>query len=91
MQRIFYDRCVLKKINEFNIVSDALVYGAKNAITGQTVVANIVLKEDINKKTTKKEIRKHCFSRLSAFKVPTKLVFEEQSQYGDRFKKIRLR
>ena len=75
---------------ELDIVSDALVYGATNAITGQTVVASIVLREDIDKKYAKKEIRKYCITRLSAFKVPTKITFQEKTKFGDRFKKIRL-
>jgi len=54
------------------------VYGAKNAVTGQTVVASIVLREDIDEKYVKKEIRKYCISRLSAFKVPTKITFQEK-------------
>jgi len=74
---------------ELEIISDVLVFGADNIITGQTVNANIVLKEGVDKKNAKKEIRKYCISRLEAFKVPTKLNFQEQTQFGERFKKKR--
>ena len=75
---------------EIDIVLDTLVYGVKNAITGQSVVADIVLVDGIETKSAKKKIRKYCRTRLSGFKIPTKLIFLDKTNTSDRFKKIRL-
>ncbi|BAI79867.1 AMP-dependent synthetase and ligase [Deferribacter desulfuricans SSM1] len=76
-------------ILELDEVVDVMVYGESNPITGQTVVADIVLKDGIDKKEAKKLIRKHCRSKLDNYKVPTKINFVEKISFGDRFKKIR--
>jgi acyl-coenzyme A synthetase/AMP-(fatty) acid ligase len=76
---------------EMEIILDALVHGVQNAITGQSVVADIVLADGVEPKLAKKEIRKYCRTRLSKFKVPTKFVFLNKTNVSDRFKKIRLK
>lgn len=73
---------------EMDVVQDAIVYGNKNAITGQNVVADIVLKDSHCEKP-KKEIRKHCRARLSSYKVPSKINFISKAKVNDRFKKLR--
>lgn len=71
-------------------VDDCLVYGEKNAITGQIVAVQLVLKPNTNEKEAKKNIRTHCKLKLSLYKVPVKFEFVEKINYGDRFKKKRL-
>jgi len=70
-------------------VEDCLVYGQNNAITGQTVVADIVKSKSINSKDLKQLIRKECFKKMERFKIPTKFNFKDQLTIGHRFKKIR--
>ena len=70
-------------------VIDCMVYGEKNAITGQTVVVDVVMQEGIDKKEAKKIIRKYCKQKCDNYKIPTKVNLVEKTNFGDRFKKIR--
>jgi len=70
-------------------VEDCTVYGLLNPITGQTVIANVTIKEGLDKKTVKKELKAFCKNNLDAFKVPTKFKFVESNAYTVRFKKVR--
>ena len=79
---------VLLEMDEF---SDVLVYGEKNQITGESVAVEIVLKQDIDKREAKKAIRKFCRDKLESYKIPTKINIVDQTNFGDRFKKIRRR
>lgn len=76
---------------EIDIVADALVRGESNAIMGQSVVADIVLSVEVEKKDAKKQIKKYCRERLAGYKVPIKLTFLKLIDVGGRFKKIRLK
>jgi acyl-coenzyme A synthetase/AMP-(fatty) acid ligase len=70
-------------------IADCLVYGEANAITGQIVCANIVLREP----TTKPELRKHIFELLGGqvdrFKIPSRINIVEELAHSERFKKRR--
>ncbi len=66
-----------------------MVYGEKNAITGQSVVCDVVLKKDI--KNIKRAVRLFCKDKLEPFKIPTKVNIVDKTNFGDRFKKIRKR
>ncbi|MCT7522577.1 fatty acid--CoA ligase family protein [Aliarcobacter cryaerophilus] len=68
-------------------ISDCMVYGEENAITGQTVVCDVVLNKNIE--NIKKRVRVFCKDRLDAYKIPTKVNVVEKTNFGDRFKKIR--
>ncbi|MFK5985247.1 MAG: fatty acid--CoA ligase family protein [Pseudomonadota bacterium] len=72
-------------------VDDCIAYGQTNAITGQTVVADIIKIDGIEDKTLKTNIRKECFKQLERFKLPTKINFVKQLQIGSRFKKMRIK
>lgn len=71
-------------------IADCLVYGQSNAITGQVVAAEIVLKEDSNPKTMKRTIKNYCRSKLSPYKVPVKIIFKDATNFSNRYKKLRL-
>jgi acyl-CoA synthetase (AMP-forming)/AMP-acid ligase II len=71
-------------------IADCLVYGQSNAITGQVVAAEIVLKEDSNPKTMKRTIKNYCRSKLSTYKVPVKIIFKDATNFSNRYKKMRL-
>lgn len=68
-------------------ISDCMVYGEKNAITGQTVVCDVVLNKNIE--NIKKRVRVFCKDRLDVYKIPTKLNVVDKTNFSDRFKKIR--
>ncbi|PJE53317.1 ANL family adenylate-forming protein [Marinomonas sp. BSi20584] len=75
---------------EVDGVADCTAYAAKNAITGQMVAVQIVLKEGAEPKEVKNLIRKYCRQKLEAYKVPAKFEFVEETNFGERFKKKRL-
>ena len=71
-------------------VKDCTVYGELNPITGQTVIANVTIKEGLDKKIIKKQLKSFCRDNLEAYKVPTKFKFVEANEYTNRFKKVRI-
>ena len=74
-------------ILEMEEISDCMVYGEKNAITGQTVVCDVVLNQEVE--NIKKRVRVFCKDRLDAYKIPTKVNVVDKTNFSDRFKKIR--
>ena len=74
-------------ILEMEEINDCMVYGKKNAITGQTVVCDVVLNKNIE--NIKKRVRVFCKDRLDAYKIPTKVNVVDKTNISDRFKKIR--
>lgn len=75
---------------ELNFVEDCLVFGEKNAITGQIVAVQVVLKDGFEQKEAKSLIRKYCKEQLDTYKVPVKFNFVEKTNFGERFKKKRI-
>lgn len=73
-------------------IADCLVYGQKNALTGQNVAAEIVTAAncDHEPNTLKRKIKKHCRAMLSAYKVPARITFPAVTTFSDRFKKNRI-
>ena len=71
-------------------IQACLVYGEPNALTGQTVVADVVLRPDIDPSQAKKEVRRFLSARVDAYKIPTKVNVVEQMTCSDRFKRNRL-
>lgn len=76
-------------ILEISEIEDCMVYGEANIITGQTVVCDVVLKNELTQNEIKKIIRKFCKDKLDAYKIPTKVNIVDKTNFGDRFKKIR--
>ena len=74
-------------ILEMEEISDCMVYAEQNAITGQTVVCDVVLNNKIE--NIKKRVRVFCKDRLDAYKIPTKVNVVDKTNFSDRFKKIR--
>ena len=71
-------------------VKDCTVHGELNPITGQTVIANVTIKEGLDKKIIRKQLKSFCRDNLEAYKVPTKFKFVEANEYTNRFKKVRI-
>ena len=74
-------------ILEMEEISDCMVYAEQNAITGQTVVCDVVLNQEVE--NIKKRVRVFCKDRLDAYKIPTKVNVVDKTNFSDRFKKIR--
>lgn len=72
------------------IVLQASVSGERHALVGQIVVARIVLAQGVEPSYARKEIVQFCRDRMDRFKIPTKLVFVDEVQVSDRFKKVRV-
>jgi len=70
-------------------ILDCMVYGEKNVITGQSVACEVVLKNDDHKSSIRKIIREHCFGKIDNYKIPTKIIVVDKTNFSDRFKKIR--
>lgn len=70
-------------------VADCLVYGQANPITGQTVVAEIVSKDKMDRRRMMQLIRQFCATRLEPYKIPSRVKLAEAIDPGDRFKKKR--
>jgi acyl-CoA synthetase (AMP-forming)/AMP-acid ligase II len=70
-------------------VKDCSVYGAKNIITGQTVIAQVVPSQDADTATLKADIRNFLKTCLDSYKIPSKIVFTDTIAFSERFKKIR--
>jgi acyl-CoA synthetase (AMP-forming)/AMP-acid ligase II len=69
-------------------IKDVMVYGEKNAITGQSVACEVVT--DIDKKTIKTIIRAFCKNKIENYKIPTKVIVVDNTNFSDRFKKMRV-
>lgn len=76
---------------EMDEVSDCMVYSESSAITGQIVVADVVLASRLLPKDARQAIRKFCRNRLDEYKVPVKINFTEKTNFNERFKKIRMK
>jgi len=72
-------------------IDDIIVYASPNIITGQTVVCDVVTNKELNSKEIKKIIRKYCIDKIEIYKIPTKVNIVDKTNFGDRFKKIRLK
>ena len=70
-------------------VEDVAVYGEKNALLGQIVVAKVVTRTPEPVASLKQRIRKVCLERLAPFKVPSKVLLAEDGLYSVRLKKVR--
>ncbi|STQ86969.1 ANL family adenylate-forming protein [Helicobacter muridarum] len=78
-------------IFELPYIKDCLVYGEKNAITGQSVSIKVVLDSSlqVNNMELKKKIRAYCKDRLAAYKIPSRVCIVDSLDISDRFKKER--
>lgn len=77
-------------ILELEAIQDCIVRSEKNAITGQMVCAEVVLKKGFDFKIEKVKIKQHCKQRLDAYKVPARVVEIDAVLFTNRFKKNRL-
>ncbi|MBX7098145.1 MAG: long-chain fatty acid--CoA ligase [Myxococcaceae bacterium] len=80
-------------VGELPFVADCRAYGQANALTGQAVWVDVVLKPGsepagADAKARVKEIRAFTRERLDAFKVPVRINVVDAIAYSARFKKL---
>ena len=68
-------------------IEDCLVYGEQNAITGQSVSCDVVLKSGVEADGFKILVRKFCKDKLDNFKIPTRVNVVQKTEFTERFKK----
>ncbi|ABZ83329.1 amp-dependent synthetase and ligase [Heliomicrobium modesticaldum Ice1] len=76
-------------IMEMDNIADVAVSGERSPLTGQMVVAHVVLKRPEEAAVVKKRLRQFCRSRLAPYKVPVKVTVVEGRFFSERFKKMR--
>lgn len=74
---------------EVENICDASVVGRESPISGQVVVAKVVLRGPESIDTVVGRIRQHCNGRLEPFKIPAVIELSEEPLHGARFKKKR--
>ena len=72
-------------------VLEVTVFGEKHLLTGNVVCAKIRLKSGYGNKELTQKIKKVCREKLESYKVPVKIIFVEEKQYSERFKKERVK
>lgn len=72
-------------------IEDCLVYGEQNAITGQSISCDVVLKSGIEADGFKILVRKFCKDKLDSFKIPTRVNVVQKTEFTERFKKSRIK
>lgn len=76
-------------IAQMENVTEVVIYGEKNPITGSMVVARVNLNEPEDPMVLKKRIRAFCKDKLANFKIPIKVEVSENDQFSSRYKKVR--
>lgn len=76
-------------IQELPAVAEVVVYGEKNAITGNIVCADVTPGVELDQKDLILLIKQHCRERLQKYKVPVKVRIVTGIQHTERFKKSR--
>lgn len=87
-QKVFPSE-VEEVILQLDWVIDVSVFGEKHSLLGEIVVAKVKVKEEMPINNLKSNIRKHCLSKLSPFKAPSKVLFVDAELHNKRHKKIR--
>jgi long-chain acyl-CoA synthetase len=84
-----YPQEVENVIMEIEGVSDVLVYGDHNPITGKIVCAKVFYRGELIKKVLIQKIKSSCRIKLETFKVPVKIEIVDTPFRSERFKKQR--
>jgi acyl-coenzyme A synthetase/AMP-(fatty) acid ligase len=79
-------------IQELEAVTEATVYGEKNAITGNIVCADVTTASPLDaaqQKDLVALVKQHCREKLQKYKVPLRVNVVTEHQHTERFKKSR--
>ena len=74
---------------EMNNIREATVWGEPNPVTGQAVVARVMLARPEPASALERRIHAFCQGRLAPYKIPVHVEIAEGEQHGLRFKKVR--
>lgn len=77
-------------IIEMPEISDVIVYGEDNPMTGKIVCAKVSYQGELPKSEIVKKIKTYCRTKLQSFKVPVKINVVNETFESDRFKKNRV-
>lgn len=78
-------------IQTMDNVSEVLVYGEKNNITGNIVCADVSLLTEENPREFTIRLKKFCAKSIQPYKVPIKVHIVDGLKLSERFKKVRLK
>ncbi len=70
-------------------VSDVVVVGERNPITGQIVTARVNLRQPEDPRLFKQRMYAFCRDKLASYKIPVKVEILSQEQYNARYKRMR--
>lgn len=84
-----YPQEVENIIQELDNIAEVTVFGQKNPIMGNIVCAKIRLISDEEKKVFVTRLKIHCKEKLQSFKIPVKIIIEDEPQFSERYKKKR--
>ncbi|MFJ5875128.1 fatty acid--CoA ligase family protein [Streptomyces sp. NPDC093088] len=70
-------------------ISDCVVFGMPNSITGQAVHVEVVPSGNLSKAELRRHIRDFLDGKVEPFKMPTKVAIVAQTAFSARFKKDR--
>lgn len=84
-----YPQEVEEVMMQLDNVADVVVYGERNPLTGNIVCARVVQREPESRAAYIARLRKQLKTKLQSYKVPVKIVVEEDPAVSERFKKVR--
>jgi acyl-CoA synthetase (AMP-forming)/AMP-acid ligase II len=70
-------------------IRDVTVYGERNVLMGNAVVARVNVFEPEDAQSLKRRIRSFCAGKLARFKIPVKVVVAQEPLFSQRYKKRR--
>ncbi|MEO1082436.1 MAG: fatty acid--CoA ligase family protein [Pseudomonadota bacterium] len=76
---------------ELENVTDAVVYGEANPITGQHVKTTVTLSSNESAGEFKARMRRALSDRLQSYKVPARVALTDEALFNERFKRMRRR
>ena len=76
-------------IQEFENVAEVAVFGEKNPLVGNIVCARVRLKQADDSADFIGRLKRFCRERMQPYKIPVKISLTTQSQYNERYKKMR--
>lgn len=76
-------------IQEMDNVAEVVIYSEPSPIIGNMVCAKVQLVKDADQTEFTVELKNYCKNRLSAYKIPVKVIIDSHIRHSARFKKIR--
>jgi len=84
-----YPAEVESTILEMDNVMEVTVFSEKNPIVGNIVCAKVRLKQEENTKEFSNRLKNFCRGKLKNFMIPVKVIVAQESQFSERYKKLR--